>query len=151
MTTYRLQNGQLRVLCDGTQVFDVDQSTFLAILQEWEPRIDNFVWRPVWRTCHNTFDVWWPWQDKFNVILRRWVWHLERDYYELNLTLKKIGADKKLIVYIDNIGMEVTINKYRKITIKLHASMRGGYFDNIIRYVVGLPASKETISAGIEI
>jgi hypothetical protein len=144
MTTYNLPNGNvLSVYDDGTQEFYIDQSTFLAILQEWEPRIDNFVWR--------TRDVWWPWQDKFNVILRRWVWHLERDYYELNLTLKKIGADKKLIVYIDNIGMEVTINKYRKITIKLSAStsMRGRYFDNIIRDVVGLPASRETIDAGL--
>jgi hypothetical protein len=138
MTTYNLRNDNVLSVDDnGTQVFDVDQSTFLAILQEWEPRIDNFVWRPVWRTRHNTFDVWWPWQDKFNVILRRWVWHLERDYYELNLTLKKIGANKKLIVYIDNI-MEVTINKYRKITIKLSDSMRGGYFDHIIRNAIGL-------------
>jgi hypothetical protein len=143
MTTYNLPNDNvLSVDDDGTQEFYIDQSTLLTILKKLYPRLNIFVF---------------PWQNKLPVIFGRFCWFLKQDYrrtqFSIKFTIWPRGGYRIQITAGDELEVEIGLDKYSEtvVTIKLSASMRGRYFDNIIRDVVGLPASNEIISAGIEI
>ena len=144
MTTYNLPSGDsLFVHDDGTQEFTIKKSTFLTILTKLYPRLNTFVF-----PC--------PWQNKFKVIVCiRWVKFLVNYHYTLNINFSFNGNDNTICYHVDN-GLKVifrltNLNRTRYsnlVTIILPASMRGKYYDNIIRKVVGLPASEEIINAG---
>ena len=138
MTIYQLPHGDaLLVHDDRTQEFDIDQSTLLIILKKLYPRLNTFVF---------------PWQNKLPVIFGRFCWFLGRDYRGTQFSIITIyprGGYSIQITAGDELEVEISLSKDSTVvTIKLSASMRGGYFDNIIRDVVGLPASQEIISTG---
>jgi hypothetical protein len=137
MTTYSLPRdnmGSLTVCDDGTQEFTVGKSTFLAILKKLHPLMNTFVF---------------PWQNKFKVIVGiRWFNCLLNYHYTFDIKFSFNGNDNTACYYV--YGLKVifrltNLNRTRYsnlVTIILPASMRGKYYDNIIRKVVGLPASE---------
>jgi hypothetical protein len=140
MTTYNLPNGDsLLVHDDGTQVFSMFQSTLLTIFKKLYPHLNTFVF---------------PWQNKLQVVFGRFCCFLKQHYrhtkFSIKLTIWSRGGYRIQITAGDELEVEIGFDKYSAVvTIKLSASMRGGYYDNIIREAVGLPASKETICDGI--
>jgi hypothetical protein len=137
MTIYNLPNGDsLLVHDDGTQVFSMFQSTLLTILKKLYPRLNTFVF---------------PWQNKLQVVFGRFCCFLKQHYrhtkFSIKLTIWPRGSYNIQITAGDELEVEIGLSTV--VTIQLSASMRGGYYDNIIREVVGLTASKETIYADL--
>jgi hypothetical protein len=125
-----LNNGSLFITPYGNRLFSMDESTFLAILKKWDPRIGSFVW---------------PWQDKLELALTKWFKYLACDYDDVNLKLKDKESEFTLIVSTYDIEIWViinTIHKYRSISIILpaHSSIKIISLENIIRNAIGLPS-----------